>query len=60
MKNQKNNFVVYFKGKRNTIKIASHSSLLAAQCMVNDLKEGTKGKGYPYIAVVNPMLVKRI
>lgn len=60
MQNTKKNFVVYFKGVQSTVKISEHSSMIAAQAMVNDLKEGTKQRGYPYISVANPLLVRRM
>jgi hypothetical protein len=59
MVNTKNNFIVYYKGRRTTIKIQEYSSMIDASSLVAEIKKNDKSGGYPFIACNNPQLVIR-
>lgn len=58
--NTKNNFIVYFKGARKTVKINEYPSLIEAQRVVSMLRMDKRGVGYPFISFSNPLLIKRM
>lgn len=67
--NTKKNFIVYFKGKRRTVKIDEYASLIEAQKAASMLRMDKRqsvpltnkvGVGYPFISFSNPLLVKRM